>query len=244
MGKIKLNRDVIKYIAMCTMLFNHTAHVLMEPGTLLFTVLVDMGYFTAPVMCWFLVEGYHYTRSRKRYAVRLAVFAAISQFPFCFALSEAVSGQKGLSFTGFNMIFTLLLCFGILAVQDQVRQEAVRTLLIFGLFLLSLYSDWAVIAPAFTLLFSWSRGDRRKTKQAFAAGCLLFILLQFPPEGSAADLFPVLGSACAVAAAGIVILYVYNGRRMKKGQVFSKWFFYLFYPAHLLILGIIRYVRL
>ena len=49
-----------------------------------------------------------------------------------------------------------------------------------------------------------------------------------------------LGSMSGIALAGIVILYFYNGKRMEKGKVFSKWFFYLFYPVHLLILGLIR----
>ena len=74
-----LNRDAIKYIAMFTMFLNHVANIFLEPGTMLFTVLVDIGYFTAPVMCYFLVEGYHYTRSKKKYARRLAVFALISE---------------------------------------------------------------------------------------------------------------------------------------------------------------------
>ena len=51
-----LNRDVIKYIAMFTMLLNHIANIFLTPGTPLFTLLVDIGYFTAPVMCYFLVE--------------------------------------------------------------------------------------------------------------------------------------------------------------------------------------------
>ena len=44
-----LNRDVIKYIAMFTMLLNHIANIFLTPGTPLFTLLVDIGYFTAPV---------------------------------------------------------------------------------------------------------------------------------------------------------------------------------------------------
>ena len=58
-----LSRDAIKYIAMFTMLLNHIAQIFMMPG-LLQEALIDIGYFTAPVMCWFLVEGYGYTRSK------------------------------------------------------------------------------------------------------------------------------------------------------------------------------------
>ena len=53
-----LNRDIIKYIAMVTMLLNHIANVFLPHGTILYEILVDIGYFTAPTMCYFLVEGY------------------------------------------------------------------------------------------------------------------------------------------------------------------------------------------
>ena len=75
-----LNRDVIKYIAMATMLCNHIANIFMEPGTLLFDFMIGIGYFTAPVMCYFLAEGYHYTHSKTKYAMRLAVFAVSRKF--------------------------------------------------------------------------------------------------------------------------------------------------------------------
>ena len=55
-----LNRDVIKYIAMITMLLNHISTVFMESGTLLAELFLDIGYFTAITMCYFLVEGFHH----------------------------------------------------------------------------------------------------------------------------------------------------------------------------------------
>ena len=67
-----LNRDQIKLLAVVTMTLNHFAHVFLTPGTVLCEVLQDIGYFTAMTMCFFLVEGYRYTRSRRDYARRLS----------------------------------------------------------------------------------------------------------------------------------------------------------------------------
>ncbi len=61
------------------MLLNHIANIFLEPGTLLFEIFVDVGYFTAITMCYFLVEGYGYTRSKEKYGKRLLLFAA--RFP-------------------------------------------------------------------------------------------------------------------------------------------------------------------
>lgn len=242
----KLNRDEIKYIAMMTMLLNHIANIFLEPGTLIFTLLVDIGYFTAPVMCWFLVEGYHYTRSKERYAARLAVFALVSEIPFCLAFSEAYNGVETISFCGMNMMFTLLLCFGVLLVREYVLEEGLKLALYLFLFLVSTFSDWAILAPAFTMLFAASIGDERKTKKAFLIGAGVFALMNFypgtTPGGFLYSVIYAVLSCCGILLAGVTVLHLYNGKRAERGRTFFKWFFYLFYPVHLLILGIIRII--
>ena len=55
---IGINRDQIKYIAMFLMLLNHISIIFLEPGTFLSELFLDLGYFTAITMCYFLVEGY------------------------------------------------------------------------------------------------------------------------------------------------------------------------------------------
>ena len=74
-----LTRDAIKYLAIFTMLLNHIANVLLPENTILWEVFIDIGYFTAITMCYFLVEGFYYTHSRRKYGERLLIFAGISQ---------------------------------------------------------------------------------------------------------------------------------------------------------------------
>ena len=228
-----LNRDVIKYIAMTAMLLNHIANIFLVPGTLWYEVLVDIGYFTAITMCYFLVEGFRYTHSRKQYALRLFGFGVVSQVPFSMAFA-----QNGiLEFQDFNMMFTLFLCFCILLCIETIRNRFLRGVLIVLLIFGSLFCDWALLAPVFTLLFAWAGGNRTRQKAAFGAAALLYGGMAGLGSGSLAD---ALGCAVPILVSGFVLLYLYNGRRAVRGRTFYKWFFYAFYPAHLLILGLLR----
>ena len=49
-----------------------------------------------------------------------------------------------------------------------------------------------------------------------------------------------LGCAVPILVSGFFILYLYNGQRAAQHRGFYKWFFYAFYPGHLLVLGLLR----
>lgn len=235
-----LNRDVIKYIAMFTMLLNHVAVVFLPENTVLYEVLVDIGYFTAITMCYFLVEGYSYTRLKKEYGKRLLIFAVISEIPFCLAFAE----EGILEFSGLNMMFTLFICFLILWVMEHETNPSYRNMEIMGLLCCSTLCDWAVFAPVFTILFAWAEDSREKKGKAFLTAAAIFGIFNFTAGietvSIGRNILSSLGTMMGIVVSGIVILYFYNGKRMKRGQVFSKYFFYWFYPVHLLILGILR----
>ena len=112
--------------------------------------MVDVGYFTAITMCYFLVEGYGYTRSKEKYGKRLLLFALISEIPFCLAFTE----EGTISFVSMNMLFTLFLCFLILYAMEKIPSGTRQTLCILGLVFASAYSDWAFLAPIFTYWFA------------------------------------------------------------------------------------------
>lgn len=235
-----LNRDAIKYIAMFTMLLNHIATIFMTPGTWLFEFFLAIGYFTAITMVYFLVEGYHYTHSKKTYISRLFFFALLSEIPYCLAFST--NGM--IEFCGLNMLFSLCVCFGILYVLDTVTNKLAKACLVILGIIISLFCDWALLAPIFTLLFAWARNSEHRTKIAFCLSVVIFGAFNFVggigrfPLG--ANMLYALLSIIGMGMAAICILFFYNGKRTEKGKAFSKWFFYLFYPVHLLILGILR----
>ena len=89
----------------------------------------------------------------------------------------------------------------------------------------------------FTLLFIWARDSRPRKQIAFAAAAVLYGGMAGLGSGSLAE---TVGCAVPILTAGFVILYLYNGQRARRGRSFSKWFFYTFYPAHPLVLGLIR----
>jgi hypothetical protein len=231
-----LNRDVIKYIAMFTMLLNHIAHIFMTEGSL-YNLFVDIGYFTAPVMCYFLVEGYHYTRSKKKYAIRLLIFAIISQIPFSLAFE----------FGNLNMIYTLFICFLILVAGEKIQNPLLCNVVKIALMLVTIIGDWALLAALCTILLEKAWGDKKKQIQSYWILYGLFVLMDmtgYLQDGSGMPLWQIIArtaaSEIAVLCAGYVVCYLYNGKRMAHAKNFSKWFFYIFYPGHLLILWAIR----
>ncbi len=244
-----LNRDVIKYIAMLTMLLNHIAHVFLSPGTILYVAFENIGYFTAPTMCYFLVEGYSYTRSKVKYGLRLFLFAALSQIPYHLALG----------FGNLNMIFTLFCCFLILAARDRIATPSLSAIVCTVLVIVTAFSDWSVLAAVYTIMFANSIGDKARLKRSYLIAAAMFAIVNIMsflavssmPQGAqipvavpvytpAQAVLSGILSCAGVLASAAVILVFYNGKRAAHGKTFAKWFFYLFYPGHLLALYLIK----
>ena len=232
-----LNRDQIKYIAVILMALNHIASIFLKEGTVAFLLLRNLGYFTAPVMCYFLVEGYYYTHSRKQYGQRLLLFALLSQIPFQIAFGEEQSWRlvRG------NMILTLFICFLILVCLDE-RHVLLATVLIF----LTAFCDWGMATPLMVILFRNSRMNQKKRMRDFFIASLVLFEEGYMEAAGAAGIriLYAFWECSAVLLAGLVIVYLYNGEKGSSGSGFSRWFFYIFYPAHLLWLGVMRLTML
>ena len=242
MGTKRLPRRSVKLTAAVLMTLNHAAHVFPQIPQQLREWMIGLGYFTAVTMCYFLVEGYDKTSSREKYFRRLLIFAAVSEFPYCFAFSGG-----HFEFAGLNVIYTLLMCFLLIKIQRECSDRLWKILLTAAVFAATIPADWGFFAPLFTLLFEKSRSEGEDPPlQAYAASGLVFFSWEYAHiwltrQNMLQALFRSARYTVGIALSALVICVFYDKEKVPgKGEKGWKWFFYIYYPAHLLILGLIR----
>lgn len=235
----KVNKAVtantIKLLAIAAMLIDHIAWAFVPFDSAAGQIMHIIGRITAPTMCYFIAEGYYHTHNVKKYAVRLGIFAVLSYLPFIFFETGSLFPTTE-NFMTFNVIYTLLCSLLALWAWDKITNDILRILTIVGLCIIASPGDWSFFAVLFTLAFGVNHGDFKKQVKWFsfmalymvAASTLNMLLMNKPFYG---QLFQLGVFLC------LPLLALYNGQR--GGGKYSKWIFYIFYPVHLLILGII-----
>lgn len=95
----KPNANHLKMIAIAAMTVDHIADLIYPgfPNDPVAIALHIFGRLTAPIMWFFVCEGFFYTRNLKKYMMRMLSFAIISHFAYCFAF--------GIDFIPFSSVF-------------------------------------------------------------------------------------------------------------------------------------------
>ena len=199
----------LKCIAMACMLVDHTGAVLFPQ----YIQLRMIGRLSFPIYCFLLVEGAVHTKNILRYEIRLLAFALLSELPFDLAFYTRPD------FRHQNVFFTLFL--GLLVVgQYQKQREKLNSGLTFAVAVACmaaaelLNTDYGAAGIIFILLF-YALYERTVLKQAAFVG-MNFLLYGF--------------SVQIYAGFAALPMLLYNGKRGPS----MKYFFYLFYPLHLL----------
>ena len=226
-----LNRNQLKYIAIIAMVIDQIGAFFIPSSMVIYSVCRFIGKITAPLMCYFLVEGYNYTSSKTKYLVRLGSFAIISQFAFSLAISNKIFIFK------FNMIFTLFVCFLVLLSYEKIRNKLVKWIVILSLILISDFCDWGIFAPLWVLIFYIFRN--KKSSQAiwyYIITCLAIAVKYIIINNYDMDALLRQSGLFLFIPVG----YLYDGKKGNNNK-FNKWFFYIFYPLHLFIIALIRF---
>ena len=146
------SRDLLKLIAITAMTADHVSTYLMDHGTVAYEVCQFFGNFTIVIMSYFIVQGIKYTHSIRRYAIRMLIWAVISQPPYYLLRHDS----------GLNVLVTLL--GSLVAVCLLDKKGWIYYFLAFAAFLpISLFSDWAFLPLIFTMIFyETDKHDRKE----------------------------------------------------------------------------------
>lgn len=235
--KKRLNANQIKLIAIIAMTIDHLTWAVW-PGTqavwYVFCLHI-IGRLTAPIMWFFIAEGCHYTRNIWKYAGRLFLFALISHFAYNFAFGIPFLPFSGGSF--FNqtsVLWSLAWAVVLVAIFREDRIPVwVKFLAIPIVCLITFPSDWSCIAVMCPFFLYQHRGDLKRQAIDIVIWTLMYAAVYF------LFLDKLYGVLQMFTFLTIPILAQYNGERGRKFPG-SKWGFYLYYPAHLVIVGVLR----
>lgn len=227
-----LDGGVLKGIAAALMLTDHVGAILL-PEVL---ALRCVGRLAFPIFAFFIAEGYAHTRDFGRYFRRLAILAVVSEIPFnlengavfdltrqnvLFTFCLALLTLRGLEALGRERGFGRWAGCGLVLAAGFAAGELLRTD----------YGGWGVVTVALLYLCRDGR---------YAKLWLLLAMAAVNGLGMGSLTMPVFGGEMPIqifAVAALPMIWLYNGQAGPKGL---RRAFYVFYPAHLLVLEGIR----
>lgn len=192
----------------------------------------SLGRIAFPLFCFMLVEGFFHTHNKWRYLSRLLIFSLISEFPFDLVHKDTTIWAQQ------SVMVTLSIGLLVLILMDKIRStslpESLRSLLMF------------VPVACGALLAHYGKVDYGFKGILVIAALYLFYPLfhteriAFVLGGGILFFWQWMTKASRVfASLSYIPLLFYNGQKGRS----AKWFFYLFYPVHLLLLyGVISYL--
>lgn len=240
---IQINSFWLKQIAIIGMLLQHAGFIF-KPYLPFWAqcLLYIPGGLTFPIMAYLVTEGYRKTSNLKRYVLRMLVFAVITQGIYMWALQVYM----------LNILFTLVIGIGVLWMYDHMKNRKLFYLYLIVISFFSMVCDWPIVGVLLIFFMYMIKGNEQRViwpilgvvTVMFAANLLniygeynvLYSLVENLSVDSLfvdrlPDILFYVGSLLAIP-----LLLFYNGERGTQ----MKYFFYIFYPAHLLVLAILR----
>ncbi len=235
-----LNSDLLRLAAIFFMLLDHIWATYMSFGDWM----THLGRLAFPIFAFQISEGYVHTKNFKKYALRLLSFALISELPFNLFYSSRFFNPYHQ-----NVLFTLLLGLCAIRCIDSAKSDpcAKSILKNAGLLLLIAaasvigFTDYGFLGVLTVVMFYVCR-LLPLTPLFQLAGMLAINIFFFEGQVIPLELF---GSSFELpvqsfAVFALIPIWLYNGKKGSSSKIL-QYSFYAFYPAHMLILYLIRY---
>ncbi|MBS5388468.1 MAG: pilus assembly protein [Clostridiales bacterium] len=235
--------STLKIIAVISMILDHFSQIILKQGIILnapyamftdaqFSVLLTvsdifhiLGRIAFPIFCFLLVEGFLHTQNLKKYFLNLGIFAVLSEPIYDWAASGTM-----FSLEQQNVLFTLLLGLCVLTLIKRFEGNSIAfiiiTLIGAGVSYICQLDGWyyGIFLIAVFYLF-----HNKPVLKSISAILVMYICgLDFSLSGLVEPNF-------LLAVSSLIFINLYNGKRGIK----LKYFFYWFYPAHLLLFTLV-----
>lgn len=239
--KFEITSMVLHFLAMALMLCDHLWATVV-PGN---EWLTCIGRLAFPIFAFMIVEGYTHTRDLKKYILRLFVFALISEIPF-----NLMVGSNVFYYPHQNVLWTFLCGILLIHLNEKAKQSGkvvLRILALTG----SLAVGFAVgvfglvdylHAGIFTVLVFYFFKERKWWNFILQAVILYYLNTEliggygYELQLFGKDFFLVQQSFAVLA---LIPIWLYKGKQGPHNK-FLKYFYYWFYPVHMLILALIK----
>lgn len=239
-GKKGINALALRFIAVCAMVCDCVWTYLI-PGK---NWVMQLHWFAFPIFAFLLAEGFNKTTDRKLFAVRLAIFAILSEVPYNMMVARAYSFPRNQ-----NIMFTLYAGFLCMSLVRAVREKwdnvivngaaAVVSCMAAGWIGENLGFEMGRLGPAIIMIFYIASGVRYTKLMQFV--CLALIAVS-----AASDFImsPVIGGfryqmpAQAFLVLALLVIWCYNGERGPNSLAFRRAFYFV-YPAMCLTVALL-----
>ena len=229
---------ILKIIAIISMVFDHVKYAI--PQTRCF-VTEYFGRLALPIFAFLISEGFVHTHNRYKYMLRILIFAIISQIPFyMFAKILAYNNVR------FNVLFTFeFALLGLSIIDFFKRYEGMEKWLKYSVVAISLslilvftyyiHPDYSWYGVACVWTFYIFRNNKFLISVSFIILNILYYYIKVTKLGINFSNKIYLSMIFSILP--LVFILFYNGKQGKK----LKYFFYVFYPLHFMILYGINY---
>ncbi len=229
--KFGISGSSLKILAMLCMLIDHAGLDLFDNCLAMRAI----GRVSFPIYIFLFVEGFQHTRNRAQYALRLGFFALLSEIPFNLMVTGTIWDREGHLQ---NVLFTFLIGFFVLCLQERLNQIILQSMNWMVAFSQAYLVAIGMILLA--VLAAWGRTDY---------GAIGVIAISVAYHYRYNKWLEILGICVVLCCMGwiepfcllaVLPVMLYNGERGLR----IKYAFYVFYPMHMLVLGVIRLIMI
>ena len=208
--------------------------------------LTCIGRLTFPIYAFLLVEGYFHTKDLKKYVGRLFLFAIISEIPFNLAMGSSLFFPIHQ-----NVLWSFLISMGLIHWNEKMKEKKLWKRILVGIITICIayvggiltFVDYYHAGILMVLTFYAFRGQKW---WCYLGQVLCMGYINFEILGGFSYMVNIFDQTYFIERQGLALLalvpiWLYNGKQGYHSKAL-QYGYYIFYPLHLLILGLLKFL--